>query len=163
MMDVDISNILYIIITLVVVIVSVLGKKKKPGTGGSDGSGNASRPGFMENLERILQMGQEEPLISNPEPYEADLSVEEPEVEEVVQKPAAKMRKPGILDEYNRIMNRTTDGQTDLVKSEGQRATEQLEIINLDDETGTDFFELVKNFDARTAIVYSTIINPLDY
>jgi hypothetical protein len=41
--------------------------------------------------------------------------------------------------------------------------TEDLEVIDLDKESGPDFFEMVNEFDAKTAIVYSAIINRLDY
>ncbi len=40
---------------------------------------------------------------------------------------------------------------------------EPLEVIQLDDEWGTDYFEVVKDFDAGTAVVYSAIINRVDY
>lgn len=41
--------------------------------------------------------------------------------------------------------------------------TEVLEVFDLDELPGTDYFEIVKDFDAGTAIVYSSIINRLDY
>ncbi len=59
-MDFDIGNILYIVITIVAVAVGLLGKKKKPAEGGSGAPKGNARPGFMENLERVLQMGQEQ-------------------------------------------------------------------------------------------------------
>ena len=41
--------------------------------------------------------------------------------------------------------------------------TEPLEVIDLEEEEGTDYFEVVKDFDAGTAVVYSAIINRVDY
>jgi hypothetical protein len=49
------------------------------------------------------------------------------------------------------------------VFAEGERRTEPLEVINLDEEEGTDYFDIIKNFDAGAAVVYSAIINRLDY
>jgi hypothetical protein len=40
---------------------------------------------------------------------------------------------------------------------------EPLEVIDLDMEPGTSLPDFTKNFDAREAVVYSAIINRLDY
>jgi len=158
----EIGNILYIVITLVAVIVGVLGKKKKPADGGSGAPGSDARPGFMENLERVLQMGQEPVEVTELRESEEDLPVEE-----VVPVPSAEesiddvRNRPSIMDEYDRIMNRSKDGE--LVMEDGEHNTEALEVIDLDDMQGTDYFEIVREFDAGTAVVYSTIINRLDY
>lgn len=161
-MDIDIGNILYIVITLVAVIVGLRGKKKKPAQEGAGASEETARPGFMENLERVLRMGQEEPMVADLEPYEEDLSFEEVAVE--VEKPASILNnRPGIMDDYDRIMNRSTVGEMELIDLEGVSMTEAGDLINLDSTEGTDYFELVQNFDAGKAIVYSTIINRLDY
>jgi hypothetical protein len=36
-------------------------------------------------------------------------------------------------------------------------------MIDIDEKEGTDYFEIVKDFDAGTAVVYSAIINRVDY
>ena len=160
-MDFEIGNILYIVITLVAVIVGVLGKKKKPADGGSSAPESGARPGFMENLERVLQMGQEPVEITELQDFEEDLAVEE-----VVPVPAAEKsfddvrNRPSIMDEYERIMNRSKDGEFEIEDGE---LSEALEVIDLDDMQGTNYFEIVREFDAGTAVVYSTIINRLDY
>ena len=41
--------------------------------------------------------------------------------------------------------------------------TEPLEVIQLEEEEGTNYFEIIKDFDAGTAVVYSAIINRIDY
>lgn len=161
-MDIDIGNILYIVITLVAVIVGLRGKKKKPGQGNPGTSGDTARPGFMENLERVLKMGQEEPMIADLEPYEEDMRSEEASVEVVKPATIAKAR-PSIMDDYARIMNRRTDGEMELVNSEGESMTDPVEIIDLDYVHGTDYFKMLENFDAGKAVVYSAIINRLDY
>jgi len=161
-MDFEIGNILYIVITLVAVIVGVLGKKKKPADGGSSAPESGARPGFMENLERVLQMGQEPVEITELQENEEDLAVEE-----VVPVPAAEesfddvRNRPSIMDEYERIMNRSRDGE--FLMDDGELNNEALEVLDLDDMQGTNYFEIVREFDAGTAVVYSTIINRLDY
>ena len=160
-MDFDIGNIFYIVITLVAVIVGLLGKKKKPADEGSDTPESQARPGFLENLERLLQVGQMETTINHLQDFEEDISFEEEEVE--VEHAPELLKAPNIMDEYERIMNRSTDGEMDLIDSEGERMTETMEGAGMDYESVTDYFQIIKDFDVGTAIVYSTIINRLDY
>ena len=153
-MDFEIGNILYIVITLVAVIVGVLGKKKKPADGGSSAPGSEARPGFMENLERVLQMGQEPVKSTELQDFEEDLPVEEVVPVHAAEESFVDVRnRPSIMDEYDRIMNRSKDGEL----------SEALDVIDLDGMQGTDYFEIVRDFDAGTAVVYSAIINRLDY
>lgn len=160
-MDFEIGNILYIVITLVAVIVGVLGKKKKPANGGSSAPQSEARPGFMENLERVLQMGQEPAEITELQNFEEDVPVEELVPVHTAEKSFNDLRnRPSIMDEYDRIMNRSKDGE--FVMEDGE-LSEAVELIDLDEMQGTDYFEIVREFDAGTAVVYSTIINRLDY
>lgn len=161
-MDFDIGNILYIVITLVAVIVGVLGKKKKPADGGSSAPGSKARPGFLENLERVLQMGQEPVEVTELQDYEEDLSVEEVVPVHVAEESFDDIRnRPSIMDDYERIMKQSNDGGFEI--GDGEHISEELEVIDIDDMQGTNYFEIVREFDAGTAVVYSTIINRLDY
>ena len=167
-MDFEIGNILYIVITLVAVIIGLLGKKKKPAKGGSGGPEGSARPGFLENLERVLQMGQEPAEITELQEFEADLPVEEPVAEPVAAEAVDDFfldirNRPSIMDEYDRIMNRGNDGELDIMMDGDEFASDAVELFELDEIPGTNYFEIVKDFDAGTAVVYSTIINRLDY
>jgi len=163
-MDFDIGNILYIVIMLVAVIVSLLGKKKKPAQGGSEKPAGKARPSFMENLERVLTMDQEQTQIKDIQDFEEDLPVEEFSSEEPVQEAQPEaMKGPNLMEEYERIMNRSMDLDPDLMMAEGGILPDALEVIDLDELPGTDYFEIVRDFDAGTAVVYSAIINRLDY
>jgi hypothetical protein len=163
-MDFEVGNILYIVITLVAVIIGLLGKKKKPADGGSGTPESVSRPGFMENLERVLQMGQEEPEIKDLQDFEADLPVEQVIPAEVVEESLLDLRnRPSIMEEYDRIMNRNKDGELDFTMTEGGLTDGAMQVVDLDETKGSNYFEIVRDFDAGTAIVYSTIINRLDY
>jgi hypothetical protein len=163
-MDFDIGNILYIVITIVAVAVGLLRKKKKPAGGGSGASEGSARPGFFENLERVLQMGQEPAEPTELQEFEADLPVEETVAAEAVDDPFIDVRhRPTIMEDYDRIMNSGKDGELDFMLDDGELAAEAEEVLDLNEESGTNYFEIVRDFDARTAIVYSTIINRLDY
>ena len=161
-MDFEIGNLLYIVITLVAVIVGVLGKKKKPADGGSGAPGeSAARPGFLENLERVLQMGQEQPEIKDLQEFEADLPDEEVLT---VEEPHADLRnRPSIMDEYDRIMNRSNAGEIGSMMAEDGLTDGALEVLDLDGTQGNNYFDIVRDFDAGTAVVYAAIINRLDY
>ena len=161
-MDFEIGNILYIVITLVAVIIGLLGKKKKQAPGGTGVPRAEKRPSVMENLERVMTMGQEESRVADLKPYEEDLPAEEVEQVEAEEAISDTVQSPGILDQYETIMNRSTDGDMDLIMTEGDSMLEPMEIEDLDYVPGTDYFEIVKDFDAGTAVVYSAIINRLD-
>lgn len=118
-MDFDIGNILYIVITIVAVAVGLLGKKKKPADGGSGTPGSEARPSFMENLERVLTMGQEPQEVQYLQESEEGLPAEELVEVEVVEEDFSDLRsRPSIMDEYERIMNSGKDGDLDLTGSE---------------------------------------------
>jgi len=159
-MDFDIGNLFYIIITLVVIIIGLLGKKRKPagqGTGETEGS---SQPGFLENLEKAFNMGEERQFVDLRD-HEEDLPVEE-EIHVPVQEPMATTG--GILEEYERLLERQKrDAEEGIIPSEAEPTEPPLEVINLEEEEGTDYFKVIKDFDAGTAIVYSAIINRIDY
>lgn len=144
--------------------IGLLGKKKKPADGGTGTPEGEARPGFLENLERALTMDQEQPRVRDLQDFEPDLPDEEyareVQVEEV--KPQAQER-PSLMEEYERIMSQRGDQYQNTTMSEGGVLSETLEVIDLDEEYGTDYFEIVKDFDAGTAVVYSAIINRLDY
>jgi len=161
-MDFDIGNLLYVVITLVAVIIGLAGRKKKPaGTG--TGSGEASpRGSFVENLERAFNMGQENQLVADLEDEEADMPIEESDYEPVSTKETS-MEAPSMMTEFQQYLEQTKDPSKDIILTEADGITEPLEVIQLDDDQGTDYFEVIKDFDAGTAVVYSAIINRVDY
>ena len=153
-MDFDIGNILYVVITLVAIIIGVLGKKKKRVNQSPGDSDDKARPGFMENLERVLRMGQEDPQVADLQVYEDDLVLEESE-----QAAASSSPSKSILDDYDRIMSSLDH---DTILTDGDPISETME-GDMDPDAGANYFDIVKDFDAGTAVVYSAIINRLDY
>ena len=157
-MDFEIGNILYIVITLVVVIVGLLGKKKKPQGQGNEGSDGEAKPGFLENLEKAFNMKLQDEVVDLRE-YEENL----PEEEIVEPAPEPESKTSGLMEEYERlVMQRQEERQLGTILSEADKITEPINVIQ-DDKEGTDYFEVVKDFDAGTAVVYSAIINRVDY
>lgn len=163
-MEFDIGTILYILITIVAVLVGVLGKKKKPAEGAPGATDGASRPSFMENLERVLTQGQEPAQVRDLLDYEEDLPAEEYVSDELVEEvPPEPQGRKSLMDQYEEIMRRNKGSDPDLLSAEEGKMEGALQVIDLDENTGTDYFEIVRDFDAGTAVVYSAIINRLDY
>ena len=154
-MDLDIGNILYVVITLVAIAASLLGKKKKPG-------GKKSKPGFLENLDKILKMGQEDPSVVTLQDYEPDIA-EESEEEFVSEVSGIMSKAPSLMEEYEMLLKNRGGSLVKEMHYEGDDSADSLEVLDLDDEGGTDYFNIVRDFDAKTAVVYSTIINRLEY
>jgi len=165
-MEFDIGTILYVVITLVALIIGVLGKKKRPAGTGSPG-GPAREPGgsFLESFERAFTMEQGEKTIFGQEGDEYEMP--EPAITrdyregyEIPYTAEPATGTESLLEEYERITGRQSyEG----IVMEGERSTEPIEIVELEDEPGTDYFEIIKDFNAGTAIVYSAIINRIDY
>lgn len=161
-MDFDIGNILYIVITIVAVVMGLLGKKKKP-AGGQGKPDSQSKPGFMENLERLLTMGQEEPVVRDLMDDEEDLPYEETEVlSQEEDQVKGLLNAPSIMDEYERIMSSNTSSGFEVHGEESGSMAGSIEVTDLDDDSGADYFDVVNDFDARSAIIYSAIINRID-
>ena len=165
-MDFDIGNILYVVITLVAITAGLLRKKKKPANQSPKETDDEAQPGFLENIERILRMGQENPQVTDLQGYEEDIAFEESESavslnSELVTETVVPSKS--ILDDYDRIMNSMDGVSYDTSFADGDQPGESMEIGDMDHEGEVNYFEIVEEFDARTAVVYSAIINRLDY
>ncbi len=166
-MDFDIGNILYIVITLVVVIVGLMGKKKKPAQGSGGESSSQPAPGFLENLERAFNMGKEEQAVMDLRDYEEDIPFEDEVVEETpVQVPEAMT----LMQEYELMMERRKESvEWSSIHTRVDNMGGPMEIIDIDEEKGADYeaaidyLQLGKNFDAGKAVIYASIINRIDY
>ena len=157
-MDFDIGNILYVVITLVAIIASLLGRKKKPG-------GKQSKPGFLENLDKILKMGQEDPTPITLQDFEPDMEAESEESDtEFVPEVSGIMDKaPSLMEEYEMLLKNRGGSLVEEMHYEGDDSADSIEVVDLDDEGGADYSNIVRDFDAKTAVVYSAIINRLEY
>lgn len=136
--DFDFGNIIYLIATIVAVIVGILGKKKKPPV--------------VEDSEDSELMEMED--------QELELA---PEVFEIQEEAERVSYKGSLMEEYEKLLAEKGMSVEHDMLSEADMATENLELIVLDDEEGGDYFEIIDNFDAAKAVVYSAIINRVDY
>jgi len=164
-MDFEIGSILYIVITVVAIIVGMMGKKKKPKGQGAGETGADAQPEFLKNLERAFNMGGEDAVDVELEDYEVDLHPEEMEPEPVTEPSHlnSDTESDPMMDAYEELLNRSRGRESDIILSEADVITEPLEVIHVGEGDGTDYFEVVKDFNAATAVVYSAIINRLDY
>jgi hypothetical protein len=109
-------------------------------------------------------MGEEPTQIKDLNDFEPDLPAEESPQEEQAMEPRPDIQRGlSLMEQYEQIMNQGRGVDPDLMMAEGGFMTEPIQVIDIDEEPGTDYFEIVKDFDAGTAVVYSAIINRLDY
>jgi len=158
-MDFDIGNILYVLITLVAIIASLLGKKKKKQPGQN------AKPGFFENLEQVLKMGQEDPVVMDLQGEEPDLQVEreDSDYEYVNEESSSEYEDPSIDKDYNKMLQGRARMSFEEMPAEEVSDLNPIEVVDLEGADDPDYFEIVKDFDAGTAVVYSAIINRPDY
>jgi hypothetical protein len=160
-MDFEIGNLFYIIITVVAIIVGLLGKKKKPAGQGTGEEGSSGAQGFFENLEKAFTMDQSPREVVDLREEEEDIPAEV--VEEVAEEELVSPTSD-LMKEYEQLLKkRQSSPDSEILLSETDAVSEPLEVIHLDEEDGTDYFEVVKDFNAATAVVYSAIINRIDY
>ena len=165
-MDFDLGNILYVVITLVAIIAGLLGKKKKPADQAPEETEKEAQPGFFENLERMLRMGQENPEVTELQDYEEDILIDElasdgPQSSAV--NAETVLPSKSILDDYDQIMNSMDGVVYDSSFTDGDYVDGPMEVLDIDNEQETNYFDIVRDFDAGTAVVYAAIINRLDY
>jgi hypothetical protein len=167
-MDFDIGNLFYVVITLVAVIVGLVGRKRKSSARGTvpGGTENQPRPGFLDSLEQVLTMGQEEPPVMDLRDYEPDLTGEGEVKEEEIQTETVLADDPQVtpsyMEEYERVLGKLQSREANSDLSMGS-VNLPIEVISLEDDEGTNYLEIIRNFDAGTAVVYSAILNRLDY
>jgi hypothetical protein len=154
-MDFDIGNLLYVVITLVAIIASLLGKKKKS-------QGKKAKPGFFENLEQVLKMGQEDPALADLKNHEPDLPEEEIVYEDVKEDPVFKTQPSSLMEEYKRNQLGRDSSLAESGKLDVARSTVSTEDF-VEEEEELEFLEILKDFDAGSAVVYSAIIIRPDY
>lgn len=176
-MKFDIGTILYIVITIIAVIASVAGKKKKPQVQGNEGSGNEEPKGFFDRIEDQFGSFIEDQKSSVQQVNEVDEFDDEPD-ELYLQEAASEnnFTKDEVDEEYKTetsgysnfegLFNTKMAANADLIQKEAEKSTtnsEIIDVIDLDNIENPDYFEIVKDFDLGTAVIYSTIINRKEY
>ena len=144
-MEDGVSSILYIIITAIIILVGVLGKKKKPQQI-PGGSGNGE-PGGMDFFEKLGLREQEE--------QEGFIDVEEDEemTEIPVDKETQRLSVTSVFKEQS-------DKTAEVTEKAFEEETEEVNAYSeISDEYDNDINEIKDEFDLKKAIIYSEIIN----
>ena len=172
-MEFDFGTILYILVTIIAIIAGVAGKKKKPASRpeGAESPEAESGEGFFDRLERqFSEFGEE----TRQETGEEEGAARETQPDPVVYQPVeeASERINNNRDDsrssethFEGLYDPEKQDNVDIMRSEAEQSGEALEVVDLEDdeEGGTDYFEIVKDFDLRTAVIYSAIINRREY
>ncbi len=173
-MEFDFGTILYILITIIAIIAGVAGKKKKPASRpeSAESPDSESGDGFFDRLERqFSEFGEE----TRQQAREEEETREEAQPDAVVYQPVeeASERINSGKEEDSRSSEAHFEGlydpekqeNVDIMRSEAEQSGEALEVVDLEDEAegGADYFEIVKDFDLGTAVIYSAIINRREY
>ena len=162
-MDFDFGNLIYIIATLVAILVGVLGKKKKPAQGASPGdSGQTGKGNIFDLLGKEFEGYMESNRDTQAPEYEdsqeygySDGMEESVPVAEAV---------PEVYRSYNEgNYNPEAQVNRELIQSEGGSSTDAIQVIDLDEDEGQDYFDVVKDFNLESAIIYSAVINRNEY
>ncbi len=144
-MEDGVSSILYIIITAIIILVGVLGKKKKPQQI-PGGSGNGE-PGGMDFFEKLGLREQEE--------QKGFIDVEEDEemTEIPVDKETQRLSVTSVFKEQS-------EKKAEVTEKAFEEETEEVNAYSeISDENDNDINEIKDEFDLKKAIVYSEIIN----
>jgi len=163
--DFDIGTIVYVVITLVAVLIGLLGRKKKAAGAGSESARDTGENDFMQNLGKAFGTGRDVQA-SNAEMHRQ----EEPGMvrkasdmwEEYAQLHGTEEEKEHIAERgFRGGMEREEKEEEEEkeILSEIEEPADQLDVIELGEYEGTNYFDIVRDFDAGTAVVYSAIIN----
>jgi hypothetical protein len=143
-MEDGVSSILYIIITAIIILVGVLGKKKKPQQI-PGGSGNG-KTGGIDFFEKFGLREQEE--------QEGFIDVEEDE--EITEIPVEKeTHRVSVTSAFND----QSDKKAEVTEKVFEEETEEVDAYEISDEIDNELNEIKDEFDLKKAIIYSEIIN----
>ena len=145
-MEDGVSAILYIIISAIIILVGVLGKKKKPQQiPGGSGNGEPEGMDFFEKLGlKDIDEGKEE-YIDVEEEVEETKKADDSELHEISITPAFEDQSDKKVVVTEKIFEEETE--------------EENAYSILSDEVDNDINEIKDEFDLKKAIIYSEIIN----
>lgn len=175
-MELDIGTIIYIIITIIAIVASVAGKKKKPQVSGSEEYEKDHSESFFERIEGKFGSFIDDAK-SSADHLKEEVGMKEEVLETVSQEDVDHTQgvdyknnsfEPGsaAYSEFEGVYNPNMFENAELIREEAERSTnnsEIIDVIELDESSKPDYFEIVKDFDLGTAVIYSTIINRKEY
>lgn len=181
-MEFDIGTLIYILVTIIAIVAGVAGKKKNP-AGNSAPSGEGSSKGFFDKLEEQLGGFVDEArdtVGSVTDEFKSAVSGNEPAMQEEAAREDVVSQEYDYSQEqdyssevyqseYNAFEGIYDPGQQESIEqvtSEAIRSTNEgdmMQVLEVDEPEYADYFEVVKEFDLGTAVVYSAIINRKEY
>ncbi len=168
-MKFDVGTILYIIITIIVVIAGAVGRKKKPAVNNPNTQRKTGLEGFLSSFgEQFENFAEPE---KSAEAYQEEEILVEDDVEPEVSTETSNMEmeddvEESIFGEYEGVYDPDAIHNHEIVIGEGERSTgddKPMQIVELEEESKADFHELFTNFDLRKAVIYSIIIDKVEY
>jgi hypothetical protein len=174
-MEFDIGTLIYIIITIIAIVAGVAGKKKTPA--GNTGASEGGSKSFFEKLEEKIGGfvdEAKETTGSVTEEIRAPFTEEEPVMEREVasddnreqDKNYWRNNSESAYDEYAGEYDPDQQENLEQIASEAIRSTNEsdmLQVIDMDESYHPDYYEIVREFDLGTAVIYSSIINRKEY
>ena len=180
-MDFDIGTLFYILITIIAIVASVLGKKKKPADGQRSSDEESSPFGFFSKLEEQIgglvddtKEGVKQ-VVEEVIPAEV-IPAEQRDDNRIIQDKDSYDWQSSSFDgdtatsgnyynEFEGFYDSDKQESLDAIIAEAERSTsdDAIQVIEVEDISHPDYFKIVESFDLGTAVIYSTIINRKEY
>lgn len=175
-MDFDIGTLFYILITIIAIVASVLGQKKKPADGQQTSDEKSGPFGFLNKLEEQISELADDTREGVQQVAEKVVPDEQPDDKRILQDKDSYDWQTSSYDgdsatsgeyynEFEGYYDSRKQKDLDAIIEEVERSTsdDAIQVIEVEDSSHPDYFKIVKDFDLGTAVIYSTIINRKEY
>ena len=151
-------------------------KKKKPADGEASSDEESGPFGFFSKLEEQIG-GMVDDTKEEVQPVADEvIAAEKPDNNRIQQEQGSydwqsasfegdSATSGNYYNEFEGFYDADKKENLESIIKEAEKSTseENLEVIDMDDITNPDYFEIAKDFDLGTAVIYSTIINRKEY
>ncbi len=175
-MDFDIGTLFYILITIVAIVASVFGQKKKQAEGQQSSDEEDAPFGFFSKLEEQIG-GMVDDTKEGVKKVAEEITPAEQRPDNRIQQDKdsydwASTSFDGdaatsgdYYNEFEGYYDSKKQESLDAIIEEVERSTsdEAIKVIEVEDISHPDYFKIVESFDLGTAVIYSTIINRKEY
>lgn len=175
-MEFDIGTLFYILITIIAIVASVLGKKKKPAEGQQSSDEESGPFGFFSKLEEQINGMADDTREGVQQVAEDVIPAEQRDDQRILQDKDSYDWQSASYDgdsatsgdyynEFEGYYDSDKQKSLDAIIEEAERSTsdEAIQVIEVEDISHPDYFKIVEDFDLGTAVIYSTIINRKEY
>jgi hypothetical protein len=175
-MEFDIGTLFYILITIVAIVASVLGKKKKPADDEYSSDEESGPFGFFSKLEEQISGLADDAREGVQQVAEKVIPEEQPDDQRILQDKDSYDWQSESYDgdsanageyynEFQGYYDSEQQENLDAIIKEVERSTsdDAIQVIEVEDLSHPDYFKIVDNFDLGTAVIYSAIINRKEY